>query len=412
LEFPVWFYKNNLPRKARLTFVNDCKRAVTSGVLETAETTFLLLIAVRYFDATAFQKSLIASAGSFGLFLAPLIVYLVGCSQTKAATSLKFMHLMAGLGFLISALLPYQWIFVFAPLIAISLRNSGIPLLTHIYQNSYPGHSRGKLFAVSNSIRIISAGLFSATAGYCLSGRIEYFQVLLLAFSIFAFGGGILFDECPSTRIEAREADEFFKGFRYLRLDSTFRLTLISWMFMGIGNLMMVPLRVEYLAGERYGLRLSEAEIALFVGIIPLATRLFLSPFWGWLFDKINFFALRVIVNLSFMIGILAFFSSNTFVGLAFGAFCYGVAGAGGDVAWNLWVTKFAPKDAVSDYMSVHTFFTGLRGLIAPQVSFYLITKYEIANVAWLSAALILAGSIFLFPEILNAKNKNQNAVI
>lgn len=78
----------SLPVDARTTFANECKRSLAAGIVETAETTFLLLIAVRYFHAAPFQKSLIASAGSFGLFLAPLTVYLVGLLQRKAAQSL------------------------------------------------------------------------------------------------------------------------------------------------------------------------------------------------------------------------------------------------------------------------------------------------------------------------------------
>ena len=42
------------------------------------------------------------------------------------------------------------------------------------------------------------------------------------------------------------------------------------------------------------------------------------------------------------------------------------ISGAGADVAWSLWVTKFAPPERVADYMSVHTFFTGVRGFLAP----------------------------------------------
>ncbi|NDF01570.1 MAG: hypothetical protein EB034_25395, partial [Verrucomicrobia bacterium] len=50
---------------------------------------------------------------------------------------------------------------------------------------------------------------------------------------------------------------------------------------------------------------------------------------------------------------------------MALGAVIFGVSNAGGDVAWSLWVTKFAPPERVADYMSVHTFFTGVRGVAA-----------------------------------------------
>ena len=80
---------------------------------------------------------------------------------------------------------------------------------------------------------------------------------------------------------------------------------------MGFANLMMLPLRVEYLANERYGLALSTSTIALLTGVIPNLARLVVSPLWGRLFDQINFFLLRIILNLGFALGILTFFTGK-----------------------------------------------------------------------------------------------------
>ena len=56
------------------TYFYDRWRAVANGILETAATTFLLLIAVRWFDAGAIAKALVAGGGSFGLLISPLVV--------------------------------------------------------------------------------------------------------------------------------------------------------------------------------------------------------------------------------------------------------------------------------------------------------------------------------------------------
>jgi hypothetical protein len=61
-------------------------------------------------------------------------------------------------------------------------------------------------------------------------------------------------------------------------------------------------------------------------------------------------------------------------------AITFGIATAGGDLAWTLWVTKVAPPARVADYMSVHTFFTGLRGLAAPLVGFALVTHWSMTT--------------------------------
>jgi MFS family permease len=187
---------------------------------------------------------------------------------------------------------------------------------------------------------------------------------------------------------------------RFVREDRLFRRTLICWMLMGFANLMMLPLRVEYLANPKYRQAASVGMIALLTGVIPNLVRLVLSPVWGYLFDHMNFFTLRVILNLGFAVGILTFFLSDSVAGLVAGAMVYGVSSAGGDVAWSLWVTKFAPPPRVADYMSVHTFLTGVRGVLAPLCAFYLVAHLAPWKLAVLSSGLILAASALLLPEI------------
>jgi MFS family permease len=187
---------------------------------------------------------------------------------------------------------------------------------------------------------------------------------------------------------------------RFVRDDLLFRRTLICWMFMGFANLMMLPLRVEYLANPKYNLQLTVGMIALLTSVIPNLARLVLSPVWGWLFDHMNFFALRVTLNLGFAVGILTFFMSHTLPGMILGAVIFGISNAGGDVAWSLWVTKFAPPGRVADYMSVHTFFTGVRGVLAPVAAFTLVQRVPLEWLATANAALIILASLLLLPEI------------
>jgi MFS family permease len=74
----------------------------------------------------------------------------------------------------------------------------------------------------------------------------------------------------------------------------------------------------------------------------------------------------------------------------------FGIANAGGNVTWSLWVTKLAPPDAVAEYMSVHTFFTGLRGLFSPFIAFYLIQHISFSTLGIGCAVSILAASGFI----------------
>src|SRR5206468_7107966 len=226
------------------------------------------------------------------------------------------------------------------------------------------------------------------------------FRWLLLVFAgAFAFSSYCL-SRCPSRPLTASDGSHPFRALRYARRDRLFRQTLICWMLMGFANLMMLPMRVEYLANPQYGLALSVGEIAFLTGVVPNSARLLLSPIWGWLFDRMNFFVLRVSVNLGFAAGILAFFTSNSVAGLILGSVVYGISNAGGDVAWSLWVTKFAPAARVADYMSVHTFFTGVRGVVAPICGFYFVSHWPMGWLAIISSGMIIAATLMLVPEI------------
>lgn len=396
--------KDLSPNRTAITYRYEKWRSAAAGILETAGTTFLLLIAVKYFHAGALPKGLVASGGSLGLMLGPVVVTLVakrGWSSSRAAA------LLAGLGaavMLSMAALPFLPVFVVGSMLGMTATSAAIPLLTQMYHENYPDNARGKIFSRTVMIRIAMAAGFSYVAGQAFSGRIEKFQALLLIFAA-AFGvASFALARIPTERLQSAEGSHPFRALRFAYADRIFRQTLIAWMLMGFANLMMIPMRVEMLANPKYKIGLSVGEIALLTGVVPNVARLLLSPLWGWLFDRANFFMLRVVLNLGFAIGILTFFMSNDMTGLVLGAIVFGISNAGGDIAWSLWVTKFAPENRVADYMSVHTFFTGVRGLLAPITAFQFARTLELTTLGWVAAGLILASCALLLPEIKSGK--------
>jgi MFS family permease len=399
--------------RTRLTYKYERWRSVSAGILETATSTFLLLIAVKYFKAGATAKGLVASGGSLGYVISPAVVSLV--ARLKWTPSMAAARLaMAGcVLFVVMALVPWLPLYALASILAMTASSAAIPLLTQIYHENYPEHSRGRFFSRTIMIRIAVAAAFSQLAGQAFSGRIQKFPLLLLIFAASFALSSFSLRRCPSNVLQSAEGSHPFRALRFAYDDALFRRTLICWMLMGFANLMMIPMRVEMLANPKYGLSLSVEKIAFLTGVVPNLARIVLSPIWGWLFDRANFFALRVVLNLGFALGILTFFTSNTLSGLIFGAVIFGISNAGGDIAWSLWVTKFAPENRVADYMSVHTFFTGVRGLAAPITAFHLANSFSLTTLGWFSAALIFLASALLIPEIkFGARGKPAEALV
>lgn len=383
-----------------ITYRYERIRAVANGILEMAGSTFLLLIAVRYLQAGAFAKALVAGGGSAGLICSPFVVWWVsrkGLNSTAAASKLAA---LGSFTFLVMAIFPYLPVFVVGSVLTMACASAMIPLMTQVYQENYPERQRGRLFSRTVMIRISVAALFSEAAGRLLS-YFHDFKWLLLIFAT-AFGvAHFCLSRIPSQKLKDSGGSNPFRAMRFLKTDRLFRNTLICWMLMGFANLMMLPMRVEYLANPKYNQALDVKLIALLLGVIPNLVRLIMSPLWGWMFDHINFFLLRVILNLGFALGILTFFTSDSIDGLLLAAVIYGISSAGGDVAWSLWVTKFAPGDHVADYMSVHTFFTGTRGVIAPVIAFHLAAaNVPLKTMAFFCIGLIVLASIMLMFEL------------
>ncbi len=384
----------------QVTFHYERLRAAATGIMEAAGTTFLLLIAVRHFDAGPMAKALIAAGGSVGHLLSPFVVNQAGKLGWPVAQAASRIGFLGAASLLLAVFASELPLFVMGSVIAMTCASAAIPLMTQIYQTNYPPMERGRLFSKAMVIRIGMAILANELGGRLLAVHMEYFRGLLLFFAVvFAFGAWCQ-SRIPSEPFTASAGTHPLRALRYAREDRLFRLTLISWMFMGMGNLMMYPMRVEYLANEHYGLKLDVTTVALLVGVIPNAARLVMSPIWGWLFDRMNFFTLRAVLNTGFALGILSFFVGDSLGGLALGAVIFGVANAGGDVAWSLWVTKFAPPERVADYMSVHTFFTGVRGVAAPLIAFHLVGTMGMTNMAWMCTGLIAVSVVMLGTEV------------
>ncbi|HTI70161.1 MAG TPA: MFS transporter [Candidatus Limnocylindria bacterium] len=423
-----------LPERTELTYRSERWRSLCAGVLETAGNTFLLLIATRWLQAGQMGKAAIAAGTATGLLLTPLSVNAVqylGWNTTRAVYRLLLLGTACCLAMAAFPILP---IFVPAAVIAMAANTCAIPLMTQVYHENYPPEGRGRLYSRTFMLRIAAAIVFAFLAGQFLEPDLaaieqwsghplpqvralmelfpERFRVLLLVFAGAFAVAAVAVKRIPSTPLAVSNTFHPLRSLRTVRDDRFFRQALIAWMLMGFANLAMLPMRVEYLGNPKYGLAKTAAQIAWLTLVIPNLARLIMSPVWGALFDRMNFFTLRVALNLGFALGIAAFFTTNSSTGLIVGAIIYGISNAGGDVAWGLWVTKFAPPNRVADYMSIHTFTTGIRGVLAPVVAFHVVEHYSPATMGWISGAMILAATIILVPEIWALKASNKAALL
>jgi hypothetical protein len=406
--------------RARITFRMERWRSVFGGIIETAGNTFLLLIATRVFDLGPWAKALIAAGTSVGLLLSPLVVNAARSLGLQPSRAVAGLLALGGSSCLLVTLLPHPGVYTAGCVLALLSSTCAIPLMTQIYHDNYPVEQRGRLYSSAFMVRIAAAMVFGWIGGQILNAGAETATTALGSahvvperwrwltgiFAVAYLAAAAAVRRIPTRALDSSAAVHPLQGLRFVREDPVFRNALMAWMLMGFANLAMLPIRVEYLGNPRFGLGLSAAEIAWLTLIIPNAARWIMSPVWGRLFDRMNFFRLRITLNAGFAVGIATFFMSETPVGLIIGAVFYGISTAGGDVAWGLWVTKVAPPAHVTDYMAVHTFSTGIRGVLAPLCAFHAVQTLSPATLGWIAAAMIVAACALLIPEIRGADSR------
>ncbi len=333
------------------------------------------------------------------MILSVVIVSWVAHRQWKLTQAAAGFAFVGGLAFLVAALFPSLLTLVIGGVFGLVAASCLIPLMTQLYQNHYPESERGGLFSQTSRYRIVVAILFSDLAGRFLTGRLESHPLLLAFYALALFSMASFLHKIPSDPLPLRESPHLLQSFRHLKEDHFFRWTLYCWMIIGFANLMMVALRVDYLANPQHKIEMNPTQIALLVGVVPNIARLLMSGIWGWLFDHLDFYRLRMLLNMSFALATVTFFTGDSMSGLLVGAVFYGIGIAGGDVAWSLWVTKFSPPKLVAEYMSIHLFMTGIRGIIAPLTGFWIVAHYSISTAAWIGVLMILIATAMLFRE-------------
>src|SRR5689334_21427360 len=133
--------------RTEITFRHERWRAISAGIIESAGITFLLLIAVRWFQAGATAKAIVAGGGSFGLLVSPFIVTQVSRLRWPASMASSALAFCGAGMFALMSLAPSLPLFVIGSLLGMAASTAAVPLFTHIYHENYPEKIRGQLFS-------------------------------------------------------------------------------------------------------------------------------------------------------------------------------------------------------------------------------------------------------------------------
>jgi hypothetical protein len=391
------------------TFHNELLRSIPIGFIETLTTTIVILIAVKHFKLSDHEKALLIASTSMGLISSLFAVPILLRFKASLAKTAAKVQWLSGLSFLTSFIFSqHSEIYLFSICSGLIFFGIQVPLLTQIYRLNYPCHERGKLFSIAGTVRAITAAISAWMCGWILENNLNHYPWLLLLLAFCTFLSAALTYDLPvkNWQLTTLESPHFFSALSWIQKDLSFRYLLISYMLMGLGNLIATSVMVDYIANPKYSFNLSPAKVSFIVGVIPLIFRISLTYFWGKIFDRIGLYQMRFILNLFFAAQIFLFFNSSQEWVLMLAMASAGIASAGGVIIWGLWVTKIAPANAVAEYMSVHAFLTGLRGVAAPFIAYQMLQYISFSQLAWFCTLLVLSSNLFLGVQVLNNRGE------
>lgn len=402
---------------ARETYRWDLFRNAFTGIFETIGQTFILYVAIKFFAAPdAFStdpvppgtadygwfgflmKPLLQASFQVGMVIAPVGVMIAVALRMPIGRVCAWYFIVGALALLVAANAASLPVYFIMALAAFTAAGMAPPLITTIFSLNYAEHDRGKRFSTGTLVNTLVASLFAWGAGQLLEDHLGRYSLLFMLGSFAACMCAFAFCRMPTIPLPEDTSVRPWPKFALALQDKLFGYMLLAWMIMGVGNLMTIPLRVEYLANPDFGMNVSPQEFAIIMGSIPLLFRIISIKIWGWLFDALNFVWVRMLINLCFLASVIVFFNAQTTVGAGIGMAFLGLAFGGGKTAWTLWVTKLARPEQVSDYMGLHSGLTGLRGVAAPFIGYAMLSALGPQTTSWVAAGMIFISLLMFAP--------------
>jgi len=250
----------------------------------------------------------------------------------------------------------------------------------HIWRQNYSADQRGRAVARVMTASFLMAASVGATASvyfHWLPGSYHVVYPIGAAYVLLGVWALSRLRVQRQNRDDARHTPQRFRladALRLLREDPIYRKFSICQMASGFGNMMCSVIAVSLLNDT---LAANWIELGLVLTVLPIAGRLFAVSFWARANDRVHPLKMRaatsigwVICRVIFLFAVLTRSMPLMYVMAA----TSGMTESGSSLSWNLMVGYIAPRRQVSRYMSLHVFFTGIRGLIAPLLGGFLFT--------------------------------------
>ena len=380
----------------RVTFFWDRFRGISAGINESVFGTFLLLIAIRVFDASSMQKSILTGALWAGMFLMPVFLWIVSSFHLRSNRACMLYTFTTGVLFMASTLAQTANHFVLIMVAVMIIGVQGFTLLPRILAENYHPSIRGRRVGTTIMIHGITYLVASQLFGILMDKDLNnYVWILAIA------GTGYIAASFFYFRIPSRPLSKPLSMFPYHAIslfwrDLNFAKIAAFWSLIEFGNFIMLLLRIEYVANNRYHLNLTNTQITWLVAIVPVTVSMITSRAWGRLFDRLRVETMQAAMGGFTILSMSLFFLSSNYYWMLFSMTLYGMAFGAQKILNQLWLTKVVHTEKISDYISAYSMINGIRGIAAPIFAYWLLTRMAPHLVGDVAIAIVAVGCISL----------------
>jgi MFS transporter, DHA1 family, staphyloferrin B biosynthesis exporter len=248
------------------------------------------------------------------------------------------------------------------------------PAYTAIMKDIYPDHLRGRLMSYVRVGMATSMLIAARVMGILQEHRGLDFRWMFFIGGVFGVGTALAFSRLRLPPVlhsgELPPFGEFLRDtFSILRSNVGYRWFCVSVFLTGFGNLLQTPAQYAVQV-DRFQITPTQiATMQNIAGILSLASLFF----WGWYMDRFGSLpTVLAAVAINCLAPLVYAFAPSLFW-LYLAAVAMGVSGSGIDLGYLNTTLMFAEPGRAAQYQAVHSTLFGLRGTIAPLLTFAVI---------------------------------------
>ena len=381
-----------------LTYKIDTLRQSADGFIRPLSDSVFMIVAIKYFAAPDFWKSIIASSSFIGFFLASPFTGFLSGRKFPRSNILFYLTLVSSLLMFFSVLSENGKVFAAVISMSVAVFYLRQPYYTELYGDMYPAERRA--MRISPGLRINQ--VLTVAAGFLYGRLLDYnlssWRWIIAAGAVILALSGTLLKKLPETDRSGEPEWKWTKGLIKPFTNKKFLYIEASWMIIGFANLWTLPLKAVYLAENRRGLGLSTTLVTVILVVIPVGFKLLFNPVWASFYTKSSFPVFRIAVNVLFFLSFPFFFATSSLPVIIAASVLFGIAASGSPFIWQLWVTRLVGPGEVKIYQSAHIALAGFRGIIAPFIGFSVLGALSFRTIGYISGAAGLLATLMIIP--------------